>query len=128
MQDAKRQKTEVDEKSVCYYVASNFVQYHCQFFVAFTLLIFGISAIALSVDGGMILSEQSSNDLTVNSHKASLLNDALNNAKSLTDATATVSRKVRERETPEMSRGSLSLMFSSKNGGDIFTPTNLAKC
>ena len=50
----------------------------------------------------MALSEQSSNDLTVNSHKASLLNDALNNAKSLTDATATVSRKVRERETPEI--------------------------
>ena len=87
---------EVDKKSVCYYIASNFVQYHCQLFIAFTLLIFGISAISLTVDGGMALSEQSNNDLTVNSHKASLLNDALSNAKSLTDATATVSRKVRE--------------------------------
>ena len=124
--DTQKEPSVVDKKSICFYIANNFVKYHCQFFILFTALILGVSTIALAVDGGMALSEQTNNDLTVNSHQASLLNDALDNAKSLTDAAAAATnKKVKERESAEMSRGSISIMWKSKDGGDIFTPKNL---
>ena len=125
-EEEEEESLAVDKNSICFHIAKNFVKYHCTFCFLFTVLIFGVSAIALSVDGGMGLSERTNNDLTVNTHKASILNDALDNAKSLTDpADSSTKKKVKERESAEMSRGSISIMWNSKDGGDIFTPTNL---
>lgn len=123
--DTQKEPSVVDKKSICFYIANNFVKYHCQFFLLFSILLLGISTIGLTVDGGMVLSEQTNNDLTVNTHIAAIRNDALNNAMTLTDVTDSTKKKVKERENAEMSRGSISIMWNSKDGGDIFTPKNL---
>ena len=109
----------------CETVGRILVKYHCVLFFFFFVLIFAVTAIAGTVDGGIKLSGQSNNDFTVNDNQAAIDLDAVNNANSRTDSTSSVVKKAKPRQTPNLSRGSWNIMFSSKDSGDVFTPENV---
>jgi hypothetical protein len=109
----------------CHTVSRLLVKYHCRFFFAFLFIIIGMTAIAGFVDGGIKLSDQNSNDFTVNDAKPTLELDGLNNAKLRVDSVEATKKQILPRDTANNQRGSLNIMFSSKDGDDIFTPGNL---